>query len=47
MNRGLRALVASPRAVGVASQVARQWNAPVRLLVRLAGDVNIAEHATS
>ena len=45
MNRGLRALVASPRAVGAASQVAKQWNAPVRLLVRLAGDVNIAEHA--
>jgi geranylgeranyl reductase family protein len=47
MNRGLRALVASPRAVGAASQVAKQWNAPVRLLVRLAGDVNIAEHAQS
>jgi geranylgeranyl reductase family protein len=45
MNRGLRALVGSPRAVGAASQVAKQWNAPVRLLVRLAGDVNIAEHA--
>jgi hypothetical protein len=45
MNRGLRALVSSPRALGVASQVAKQWEAPVRLLVRLAGDVSIAEHA--
>ena len=47
VNRGLRALVSSPRALGVASQVAKHWEAPVRLLVRLAGDVNIAEHAQS
>ena len=47
MNRGLRALVASPRAVRVASQVARGWKAPVRMLVRLAGDVNLAQHAAS
>jgi geranylgeranyl reductase family protein len=47
MNRGLRALVASPRAVYVASQVARGWKAPVRMLVRLAGDVNLAQHAAS
>jgi len=47
MNRGLRALVASPRAVHVASQVARGWKAPVRMLVRLAGDVNLAQHAAS
>jgi flavin-dependent dehydrogenase len=47
MNRGLRALVASPRAVTVASQVARGWKAPVRMLVRFAGDVNLAQHAAS
>ena len=47
MNRGLRALVASPRAVRVASQVARGWKAPVRMLVRFAGDVNLAQHAVS
>jgi geranylgeranyl reductase family protein len=47
MNRGLRALVASPRAVNVASQVARGWNAPVKMLVRLAGDVKLAPHAAS
>jgi flavin-dependent dehydrogenase len=39
INRGLRALVASPGAVHVASQLARGWDAPVRALVSLAGDV--------
>ena len=47
MNRGLRALVASPRALNVASQVARGWKAPIRMLVRLAGDINLAQHASS
>jgi len=42
INRGLRALVASPGAVGVAAQVAKGWKAPVRLLVRIAGDVGDA-----
>src|SRR5438105_579597 len=47
MNRGLRALVGSPRALDVATKVTTQWKAPVRLLVRLAGDVNLAQHASS
>jgi flavin-dependent dehydrogenase len=47
INRGLRALVASPRAVNVASQLARGWDAPVRVLVSLAGDVKLALHAAS
>jgi geranylgeranyl reductase family protein len=42
INRGLRALVASPGAVGVAAQVAKGWKAPVRLLVRIAGDIGDA-----
>ena len=42
INRGLRRLVSSPGAVGAAAGVARRWKAPVRLLVRLAGDVDIA-----
>jgi len=46
MNRGLRALVGSPRGVAVASQIARGWQAPVRMLVRLAGDVKLAQHAS-
>jgi flavin-dependent dehydrogenase len=47
INRGLRLLVSSPNAVGVAARVARQWNAPIRLLIRLAGDVNIVGDAAS
>jgi len=41
INRGLRTLVNSPRAVGAAARVAQQWGAPVRLLVRVAGDLNL------
>lgn len=47
INRGLRAVVASPRAVAAAAQLARGWKAPVRMLVRLAGDVRLAQHAAS
>src|SRR5207302_1863851 len=36
VNRGLRALVSSPRALGVAAHLARGWKAPVRMLVRIA-----------
>jgi len=46
MNRSLRALVGSPRGVAVASTIARGWQAPVRVLVRLAGDVKLARHAS-
>jgi len=47
INRGLRALVGSPRAVGVAARVSQRWSAPVRLLIRLAGDVNLVHDAAS
>jgi flavin-dependent dehydrogenase len=47
INRGLRTLVNSPRAVAVAAGVSRHWKGPVRLLVRLAGDVNIVRDAAS
>ena len=40
MNRALRALVASPRAVQCAAVVAARWDAPVRRLVAMAGDVD-------
>jgi flavin-dependent dehydrogenase len=46
INRGLRALVASPRAVRVASWVSRGWQAPVRTIVRTAGDVKLVQHAS-
>ncbi len=40
VNRALRALVASPRALNVAAAVGSRWQAPVRRLVAMAGDVN-------
>jgi flavin-dependent dehydrogenase len=39
INRALRALVASPRAIGAAATVASYWQAPVRRLISIAGDV--------
>jgi flavin-dependent dehydrogenase len=42
MNRALRALVASPRAVRIAAALASRWHAPVRMLVAQAGDVGVA-----
>lgn len=47
MNRGLRAMVASPRAVRAATWCSRGWEAPVRLLIRLAGDIHLVrQHAS-
>ena len=45
LNRALRALVASPRAVELAAALASCWPAPVRLLVALAGDLRVARRA--
>ena len=45
LNRGLRILVGSPRATRVAAGVSRRWRAPVQLLVRLAGDVDLVRDA--
>lgn len=42
INRTLRALVGTPRAVELATHVSRHWNAPVRTLIGIAGDVNVA-----
>ncbi len=47
INRGLRTLVNSPRAVGAAARVAQQWSGPVRLLVRVAGDLNLVPDVAS
>jgi flavin-dependent dehydrogenase len=47
LNRTLRALAGSPRSVAIAATVSKQWQAPVRALVRLAGDVALAQHATA
>ena len=43
LNRGLRALVSSPRGVGVAASIARYWPAPVEQLIRIAGDIDVHE----
>ena len=43
LNRGLRLLVGSPRAVAVATTLSTFWEAPIRLLIALAGDVPLAE----
>jgi menaquinone-9 beta-reductase len=40
LNRMLRALVASPRSVRAAASVASVWNAPVKALIAVAGDVH-------
>jgi menaquinone-9 beta-reductase len=42
INRALRTLVGAPRALGFAAVVARQWGAPVRYLIGVAGDVSHA-----
>jgi flavin-dependent dehydrogenase len=42
INRSLRVLVSSPRAVGVAAVIASWWSAPVEYLIQLAGDVPLA-----
>jgi flavin-dependent dehydrogenase len=42
VNRALRALVGSPRGVAFAAALATQWDAPVRYLVGVAGDVALA-----
>ena len=47
LNRGLRRLAGSPRSVAIAATISKQWQAPVRALVRLAGDVSLVEHAAS
>ena len=44
-NRALRALVGSPRALGIAASVASTWQAPVRTLIALAGDVGLARRS--
>jgi geranylgeranyl reductase family protein len=47
LNRGLRSLAASPRSVAFAARLSKVWQAPVRSLVRLAGDVSLVQHGTS
>ena len=43
INRALRAIVGSPRAVTLAALVARRWSMPVEYLIGVAGDVGLVE----
>lgn len=47
VNRLLRGLVGSPRALDAAAFVARRWTAPVEYLIGVAGDVSLARAARS
>lgn len=47
VNRLLRALVGSPRALDAAALVARRWAAPVEYLIGVAGDVPLARAGAS
>jgi flavin-dependent dehydrogenase len=42
VNRALRSVVGSPAAVSIAARIAACWDAPVRYLVGVAGDVRFA-----
>lgn len=42
VNRALRTLVGSPRALDLAAVVSRRWTAPVEYLIGVAGDVSLA-----
>jgi len=42
VNRAVRSLVASPRGVQLAAAVAARWSAPTRILISVAGDVDLA-----
>jgi flavin-dependent dehydrogenase len=43
INRALRALVGSPRALDLAAIVSRRWAAPVEYLIGVAGDIPLAD----
>ena len=43
LNRALRSLVGSPRALDAAALIARYWSAPVEYLIGVAGDVSLAQ----
>jgi flavin-dependent dehydrogenase len=42
VNRALRTLVGSPRAVRIAAAISGRWTAPVRHLIGIAGDIPLA-----
>lgn len=47
INRALRLMVGSPRALGLAAVASTWWSAPVESLIQIAGDVGLARRACS
>ena len=45
VNRALRAIVASPQGVRLASGLASWWQMPLQTLISIAGDVAVARRA--
>jgi geranylgeranyl reductase family protein len=43
INRALRSIVGSPRALDLAAMISRHWSKPVEYLIGVAGDVNLVE----
>ena len=43
INRVLRSIVGSPRALDLAAMVSRHWSKPVEYLIGVAGDINLVE----
>jgi flavin-dependent dehydrogenase len=47
INRALRAIVGSPRALELAAMLSKRWSTPVEYLIGVAGDVNLVSEAWS
>ena len=47
VNRALRSLVASPRGVQLAAAVAMRWSTPIRFLIGVAGDIDLARRGAA
>lgn len=47
VNRALRSIVGSPRALDLAAMVSRYWSKPVEYLIGVAGDVHLVRAATA
>jgi len=43
LNRALRSIVGSPRALDLAAMISKHWSKPVEYLIGVAGDVNLVE----
>jgi menaquinone-9 beta-reductase len=43
INRALRSIVGSPRALELAAMIARRWSAPVEYLIGVAGDIGLVK----